>query len=522
MAKIIDNFILIETLGQGHYSETLKGRNLVSKSPVAVKTIKLDQFLNNQSLREMVINEIQILKKFEHANILQMLKMLKSSNNIYLIYEFLSGCKLSSLISKNGAIPESKAILYFKQMSDALQVIHKEDIIHNNISPETIYISDEQIKVKNFLAARPSSSRKVVEPELYKYASPEILQTKQVTFKSDVFSLGLTFFESLKGGSLFECLPNEKEKIWEYIRDLDISTHFPDNISNDIKELIKSMLKIDENERISLDEVCNELTRLLKPVNYQKSVRNEETVISNKKFDRFISKERNKIHFILQNVQKIMGFTQWVVDFPRNLLVLSLLKTGLLGLEGLKSLFFEEKTVSIDNFIYNSSGFDFNEAKNWVASDFAEFFLKTISSEAAGLREVIDRFIKEESIENERQGLASMGLEWFIGEAENIEIMDEKVLMRWLFIFSNKIYELIGRQKENGEQFDEEVKKEQGILANYVLDIIFFKEFFENFIKCEFKLHEQKYFKHVEGVGLEKLQGMLEKKLSYARKQLNL
>jgi len=51
---------------------------------------------------------------------------------------------------------------------------------------------------------------------------------------------------------------------------------------------------------------------------------------------------------------------------------------------------------------------------------------------------------------------------------------------------------------------------------------VFFKEFFENFIRNEGRLIEQKYFKHIEGVGIEKLQGMLEKKLAYAKKQLNL
>ena len=91
MAKIIDNFILVEPLGSGKCSETIKGRNLLTKDPVAVKTIRLDQFLSNQSLREMVINEIQILKKIEHPSIIQMIKMLKSSNNIYLVYEFLNG-----------------------------------------------------------------------------------------------------------------------------------------------------------------------------------------------------------------------------------------------------------------------------------------------------------------------------------------------------------------------------------------------------------------------------------------------
>jgi serine/threonine protein kinase len=65
MAKIIDNYILIESIGQGDFGEIHKGRNLISKEAVAVKTIKLDRFLNDTLLRDMIINEIQALKKLE-------------------------------------------------------------------------------------------------------------------------------------------------------------------------------------------------------------------------------------------------------------------------------------------------------------------------------------------------------------------------------------------------------------------------------------------------------------------------
>lgn len=90
MAKIIDNYIVCENIGLGTFGEIHKGRNLVSKEPVAVKTIKLDKFLNDNSAREMIINEIQALKKLECPYIIKMIKMLKSSNNIYLVYEYIN------------------------------------------------------------------------------------------------------------------------------------------------------------------------------------------------------------------------------------------------------------------------------------------------------------------------------------------------------------------------------------------------------------------------------------------------
>lgn len=58
MAKIIDNYILVETIGCGSFSETQKGRNLINKEVVAVKTIKLEKFMKDCVLRDMIINEI--------------------------------------------------------------------------------------------------------------------------------------------------------------------------------------------------------------------------------------------------------------------------------------------------------------------------------------------------------------------------------------------------------------------------------------------------------------------------------
>lgn len=58
MAKIIDNYILLEVIGQGTLGDIHKGRNLISKESVAVKTIKLEKFLSDNNLRDMIINEI--------------------------------------------------------------------------------------------------------------------------------------------------------------------------------------------------------------------------------------------------------------------------------------------------------------------------------------------------------------------------------------------------------------------------------------------------------------------------------
>lgn len=537
MAKIIDNFILIEPLGSGLYSETLKGRNLVSKSPVAVKTIKLDQFLNNQSLREMIINEIQVLKRLEHPNVLQMLKMLKSSNNIYLIYEFMSHGKLSSYLKQQGPLSESRAIEFFKQMIEAVRVVHKEDLIHNNLSPHTFYLHEENtIKLKNFLLARPANAKKSVEPEDLSYASPEILRNRAFGPKSDVFSLGLVFFEALRGVSLLSFLrdttksleeasktPLQREEILEIWRtNLENCQEIAglEGFSKDLRTLLTKMLSFSEESRVSLEEVRESLGMM------SKDARNIKESSSNfcAKLDKVMTKERNKVQFLLQNVQKLADSSSnssFSLDFPRNLLTVSLLKTALFAMKSLSSLFCLEKTENFENFIVSSQTFDKNALFSWKTSEFGVFFIAKLEREAVQLREIIEKMLKEDAISQEIAGLSAQGLEFFLQETQCAEIIEEKNVVKWLFSFGNRVFEgLASRQKENRVICEEDGLKEQGILANYLLDVVFFKEFFENFIKNEGKLQEQKYFRHVESISIEKLMSMLEKKLAYARKQL--
>lgn len=518
MAKIIDNFILIEPLGSGLHSETLKGRNLVSKSPVAVKTIKLDQFLNNQTLREMVINEIQLLKKLDHPNILQMLKMLKSSNNIYLIYEYMSGGKLSSFLTKTGPVGEGKALFLFRQMAEAIMAIQKEELSHNNVSCDTIFICEEQIKVKNLMMAKPVGGKKCVEPENLYYASPEILAGGAPGFKSDVFSLGLVFWEVLKGSHLLSPLfPLSKESLLSHYKSPSLFSNSDlfDSISPELSSILRRMLSFEESERLPLEKLVLELQSLMK-----EEPKVPFLAVSNKKIDKILMKERNKVQFLVQNVAKILagengGLT---VEFPRNLLVLSLLKAGVKALENILS--FCQTDTQLENFIFNSLPVERNELKAWLSTDFGVYYINTIQTEQFQLKQTIEKLIKEETILLEKDHLGQFGLEWFKEEAVSPNINDENLFLRWLYSFGHKVYESLSRQKENNSEGAEE--KEQGVLANYVLDVVFFKEFFENFIKSDGKLHEQKYFRHVESVGVDKLVSMLEKKLAYARKQLQI
>jgi serine/threonine-protein kinase ULK/ATG1 len=125
---------------------------------VAVKTIKLDKFLNDNTLRDMIINEIQALKKLDDPHIIKMIKMLKSANNIYLVYEYLQGVKLCEYMQEKKKVNENEAVAIFIQNVKAFNTLQKEKICKKNLNPDNIYIHEGNIKLKNFFICKSSYS----------------------------------------------------------------------------------------------------------------------------------------------------------------------------------------------------------------------------------------------------------------------------------------------------------------------------------------------------------------------------
>lgn len=131
-----------------------------------------------------------------------------------------------------------------------------------------------------------------------------------------------------------------------------------------VEDVVRNVVHLDTNESVRLVRGSHIVTRKL----YD--------------HDRcYMMKERHKVLFIVQNINKEnirpepMG-----PRLPRNILVLSLLKTGLLGLETLISLFTQEPTDTTANFMLNPSIFDPTEFKSWLSSDFSVYFLRNLKS----------------------------------------------------------------------------------------------------------------------------------------------
>jgi fused-like protein len=178
-----------------------------------------------------VRNEVQILARLKHPNIVEYKNSFVENSNFYIVTELVTGGSLSDLLARHpNGLPSAQTVAIVKQLIGAVQYMHSNDIIHRDIKPANILLkADGQIKIcdfgisKNTKADRTTSTtRRGTVP----YSPPEFFDDKlPLTEKSDAWSIGVTVFQMSTGH-----LPFEDSNMLTLLRKIcESEPSFPDN-----------------------------------------------------------------------------------------------------------------------------------------------------------------------------------------------------------------------------------------------------------------------------------------------------
>jgi serine/threonine-protein kinase ULK/ATG1 len=115
-----------------------------------VKTIKVEKFKVVPKLSEFTQNEITTLAKISNPNIIKFVEMLRTTHNMYLVYEYCNGGTLEDLIKARKFLTEREAIKIFRQILNAFKSLYKENILHRDLKPSNILLHDGVLKVADF------------------------------------------------------------------------------------------------------------------------------------------------------------------------------------------------------------------------------------------------------------------------------------------------------------------------------------------------------------------------------------
>ena len=220
-----------ELHGAGGFAKVIRGKDNDLDRDIAVKILSplLTEFSGPD--QDRFKREARILAKLSHPNIPAIYDVDFEDNKFLIIFQFIEGQTLREIISNTGAVPITQARMWFHQLASALEYAHKLQIIHRDVKPENIIITPnkESAYLVDFGIAISSEDGKKLTKSGFVvgtpgYMSPEQHAGEPVDHRTDVYSLGVTLYETLAGHPLrhgaYEPLSTINETIPPQIDDL--------------------------------------------------------------------------------------------------------------------------------------------------------------------------------------------------------------------------------------------------------------------------------------------------------------
>ena len=254
----------IKLLGQGSFGKVYLVRNKKLNTNFAMKIIEKQSHNNDPKEEENLMNEINILRKLDHPNILKINDFYSTEKEYIIITEFCPEGELFYEIKNFAPFEEPLAGWYMKQILSAVNYCHKNKIIHRDLKPENILISQRNkkgfniIKIIDFGTAILFNKKdKKLAGSIY-YLSPEIIsKNRNYTEKCDIWSCGIIMYILLSGRPPFN--GDSDEDILKKImrNNIDLEKYPWSVISLEAKDLLKKLLEFDPKKRITAEEALN-------------------------------------------------------------------------------------------------------------------------------------------------------------------------------------------------------------------------------------------------------------------------
>ncbi|CAD8140126.1 unnamed protein product [Paramecium pentaurelia] len=252
-------------VGAGQFGHVYKGYHNITKQQVAIKQI--DKKLVKGIFEQMLRHEIEILQQLNHKYIVKMYAHYETINNFYIISEYCE-TDILSILKQQRQINEDQVIMYILQISEALLYLNQKQIIHRDIKPSNILIHNGEVRLADFGFAIQQDKLKFEDRKLQVgsplYMSPETLLQQEYNHKTDIWSLGILYFEMIFGVVPFFSMELEDLIIKLKQYQLDNVLFFKHPISAGSTEAIRNLLAYDPKNRCDLIQLAQILQKYLR------------------------------------------------------------------------------------------------------------------------------------------------------------------------------------------------------------------------------------------------------------------
>ncbi len=201
--KINDRYEIIKTLGEGGMANVYLAKDVILDRNVAIKILRGDLAGDEKFVRRFQ-REALSASSLSHPNIVEMYDVGEDNGTYYIVMEYVPGMTLKQLIKKRGSLSLSEAIDIMLQITDGITDAHDSYIIHRDLKPQNILVKENgEIKITDFGIAMALNSTQLTQTNSVMgsvhYLPPEQASGKGATIKSDIYSMGILFYELLTG-----------------------------------------------------------------------------------------------------------------------------------------------------------------------------------------------------------------------------------------------------------------------------------------------------------------------------------
>ena len=321
-----NRYEIIEKIGNGGMAMVYKSKDHVLNRLVAVKILR-DEFTTDQEFIKRFEIEAQSAASITHSNIVSVYDVGNEGNLYYIVMELIQGKTLKEIIIEEaGPLPWKWSLNIAIQIASALEIAHKNNIVHRDIKPHNIIITEDGVaKVTDFGIAKAVSNSTITAFGAtigsVHYFSPEHARGGFTDSKSDLYSLGVVMYEMLTGRVPFDADTPVSIALMHMQEEAKPPIELNDKIPQSVNDIIMKAMRKDQSLRYqNATEMLNDLKRALRnpDENFvdnkeytdmptqkislkeieEEAKRNEKTNKKENKFKRFISKHKGLTIFI--------------------------------------------------------------------------------------------------------------------------------------------------------------------------------------------------------------------------------
>lgn len=202
-SRIADRYRIVSLVGKGGMGEVYRADDLTLGQTVALKFLPQD-FCNDPHRLEYFHSEVRLSRQVSHPNVCRVYDIGEIDGQHFLSMEYVDGEDLAALIRRIGRLPSDKGVDIARQLCAGLAAAHDKGVLHRDLKPANVMLDDRgHVRITDFGLARlvDEAVGRGVQAGTPAYMAPEQAAGREVTVRSDLYSLGLLLYEMFTGHS---------------------------------------------------------------------------------------------------------------------------------------------------------------------------------------------------------------------------------------------------------------------------------------------------------------------------------